>query len=242
MKRLFSLFLCCVLLACLLSSCQPRLSSDEDMLNYPGLTWGMSLQEVMDALHLTEDQVQKTEDSYTVRISYSPGKELFGLTPKSVVFEFSIAHGQENLSDVFLIYPGQGEETIETLTTGIGNQYGPLKQGPIFQGDTPPASQSDGSSPENYWASPATLQDILTPQEAAAAQELLKERMPDYPWGESDYWQVYLQTMPVASITLRTGDRTTYRSADPEDTSEIHLDASSYITFLQVLDPSSTGE
>ena len=62
MKRLFSLFLCCLLLGCLLCSCQPRLSSDEDnlTLNYPGLTWGMSPQEVMDALYLTEDQVQKT--------------------------------------------------------------------------------------------------------------------------------------------------------------------------------------
>ena len=55
MKRLFSLFLCCLLLACLLCSCQPRISSYEDMFNYPGLTWGMSPDQVKSALSLPDE-------------------------------------------------------------------------------------------------------------------------------------------------------------------------------------------
>ena len=219
MKRWLSLFLCCVLAACLLCSCQPKPPVDRETLCYPGLSWGMTPQEVLGALGLTESQVEITEEESVYGFSYSPQGDMFGQQPDAIWFQFSVWGSSKNLSQVIIAYPENNDEILQSLKNGITAQYGPLQDTVILGTDSsvfspdepPPVSFFDNqeSNDEWVWVSSQKFGDMLTEEEKQFIQSRMSQAFPSSSspdgtayWSNPDYFSAYQKLNPVAQLSL----------------------------------------
>lgn len=219
MKRCLSLCICCLLAACLLCSCQPKLSADKEMFCYPGLAWGMTPQEALGALGLTENQVEIVDEESTYGFSYSPQGDIFGRQPDAVWLRFSVWGSSKNLSEVIVTYPENNDNIIQALKNDVAGQYGPLQDTVILGTDSsvfspdepPPASFFDNqeSGDEWIWVSEQKFNDVLTEEEKRDIQSRLEKSFSSFSssdgtayWSNPDYFSVYLKLNPVAQISL----------------------------------------
>ena len=102
---LYTSFLLFSITACTPNSAGSSSGSPTELLNYPGLTWDMSPQEVTSALHLREDQIQTRDDEPSFALGYVPEGEIFGLKPANIVFEFLNIDSEQKLYNVTVTYP-----------------------------------------------------------------------------------------------------------------------------------------
>ena len=213
MKRWLSLCLCCILAACLLCSCRPRSPVEKETLNYPGLSWGMSPQEVISALHLREDQVQSMDDDSSFRVGYIPEDEIFGLKPANIIFDFIAVGSEQKLYKVSVTYPEGSSENIGTVKTSLEEYDGTLQEEVILGPNTllpdpdPEAMtvfQNQPNGDEFYWVSDRKLRDLSwTEEEASRAQKHRQEQAPseDF-WKDDECWKAYMETDPLVTIYL----------------------------------------
>ena len=120
-------FCLCFCLFIFFVSCQASPSTpQETTYNYPGLTWGMSPDQVIEALGLDKDSIsQGTLESGDTYIEYEPKEEVFGKIPGIIALMFS--EEKDELCMMKILYPGRTEETIQTIKSALEEQYGPLE-------------------------------------------------------------------------------------------------------------------
>ena len=249
-KRWLSACLFCLLIVCLSCSCQVRDSRPEEWFNYPGLTWGMTPEEVLSALHLTEDQVEIDEYGSSYDMYYSPQTEVFGQKPDTIVFRFGIWGSMKNLSYIVIAYPGNNEEIIQSLMDGISRRYGPLQDtvvlgtdSSVFSGaDNPPSFSvfhNDDSDDEFIWVSEKKFADAFTQEQKQTLQTLMTQPDssfaslydPTY-WSNPDYFAVYQQTNPAAKISLLS-KKEGYEAYLNGDGCSIRMDARNMVGIRQ---------
>ncbi len=216
MKKFLLCILILVFLLFSITACTPNSAgsssgSPTELLNYPGLTWDMSPQEVTSALHLREDQIQTRDDEPSFALGYVPEGEIFGLKPANIVFEFLNIDSEQKLYNVTVTYPEGSGEDIETIKTALEEYYGPLQEEVILGPDillsdpeTMTVFQNQPNGDEFYWISDLKLQDLSwTDEKAARAQEYRQEQAPseDF-WKDDKCWQAYMETNPLATIHL----------------------------------------
>ena len=225
MKRWLSLCFCYLLAACLLCSCQPRLSSYEDMLNYPGLTWGMSPDQVKSALSLPDETtLQQTSDGFSY-FEYTPDEEVFGQVPGQIGILFGTE--KEELTMVRVLYQGRTEEQIQTIKSALMENYGPLEDEVVIsvrEGSpelTIETFHNKGSKDKFYWMGKETLKDILTPEQAERDQQNTVKNLPY--WNNDEYWDQMLSHTSTSSIIFDATEKNTFDLA--------YLEGACYITF-----------
>lgn len=216
-KFLLSVFISVFLLFSM-SACTPNSPSSADgssteLLNYPGLSWGMTPQEVISALHLREDQVQSMDDDSSFRVGYIPEDEIFGLKPANIIFDFISVGSEQKLYKVSVTYPEGSSENIGTVKTSLEEYYGTLQEEVILGPNTllpdpdPEAMtvfQNQLNGDEFYWVSDRKLRDLSwTEEEAARAQKHRQEQAPseDF-WKDDECWKSYMETDPLVTICL----------------------------------------
>ena len=221
MKRLVCLFLCCLFLICLLSSCQPRISSDQEMVDYPGLTWGMSPDQVIEALGVEKTDIsQGTLESGATYIEYEPKEEVFGEVPGIIALMFS--EEKDQLCMMKILYPGRTEETIQTIKSALEEQYGPLEDEVVIavspelsEYSSPLVIHSNKESKDLfYWVGKQTLKEVLTPQQAEQYQKNYSER--NAYWKNESAWEELLCNTHLSMITFNAQEQNPHDLSYPE--------------------------
>lgn len=126
MKRQISLILgICVICLCI-AACDNNidiLKPNINLLEYPGLKWGMTPETAKIALNITDDMIAKEEtieDEFRLTLS---GAEYFGVDAESVILRFLQYNNKTALWNVQVTYPAGTDMT--TVRDHLINIYGP---------------------------------------------------------------------------------------------------------------------
>lgn len=129
---------CLLVLSLLLCGCADKTGYDPELLEYPGLTWGMTFEEVQailgfadaDILDSRSGELDPEHPSLPVYHNYSVGDlEMFGFPVSSVELEFQEYTGHEpGLSQIVVYYPdgyaGGPSTDVEALRKVLQEHYG----------------------------------------------------------------------------------------------------------------------
>ena len=168
-----------VLAAAVLAGCNqaaPKEEQDPRLLNFPGLQWGMTPDEVRDALSLEVDQEQEDSLETGDLYAFAGSMEFFGAEGAYVIFRFWDCNGDGtfSLSDVAAWLPASTD--MDALRDAMVEYYGtPAKDYPS----------------QTTWESELLRQDIMSEEDLA------------YVKTQNDYFQEIL-TKPVTTIVRST--------------------------------------
>lgn len=215
-------FCLCFCLFIFFVSCQASPSTpQETTYNYPGLTWGMSPDQVIEALGLDKDSIsQGTLESGDTYIEYEPKEEVFGKIPGIIALMFS--EEKDELCMMKILYPGRTEETIQTIKSALEEQYGPLEDevviavSPELSEDSSPlvTHSNKGSKDLFYWVGKQTLKEALTPQQAEQYQKNYSER--NAYWKNESAWEQLLCNTHLSMITFNAQEQNPHDLSYPE--------------------------
>ncbi len=121
MKKMLILLLAAVLLV----GCTPK--EPDELLNYPGLQWGMTFEEVAEVLHISEDQILNVRDDLDAaqpQVLYEvAGLKLFDRDTSLVGLRFHVYGDQApGLCEMLISYPEDTDR--EALVTDLQEIYG----------------------------------------------------------------------------------------------------------------------
>ncbi len=114
-----------LLAALLLVGCTPK--EPDELLNYPGLQWGMTFEEVAEVLHISGDQILNVRDDLDAaqsQVLYEvAGLKLFDRQTSVVGMRFSVYGDQEpGLCELLIAYPEDTDR--EVLVADLQKIYG----------------------------------------------------------------------------------------------------------------------
>lgn len=191
MRKVIALILAALLAAALLAGCnqaapQEKEQQDPRLLNFPGLEWGMTPDEVR-AIHPLENE-QKMEESLEIwdHIAVHGGMEFFGVEGAYVIFHFCDSNfdGTFHLRMVDVRLPASTD--MDAVRDAMAEYYG-----------TP----SEDSTARVTWESEILCQDIMSEEDLAFIKT------------QNDYAQTVL-TEPVTTIVRSTNAYMAYTFPD----------------------------
>lgn len=151
------LLLVLVLCACGAETAFPETPGEPDTwtMNFPGLEWGMTQEEVIAALSLKEGDYERKEDSEMIRLE-GVRMTLFGGEKSFSVFYFDDGNGDGvyTLCRAVTLYPDGAD--MEKIKAEMTKWYG---------------DPSEDSGSKTLWNSQASHQDIMTPEDKAILEE-----------------------------------------------------------------------
>ena len=181
MKKLFALLLTAALLLC---ACAAKPQSDPAKLEYPGLPWGSSPEETLEALGLTQaDIFQDAETPATEALNFDvytfQVKDLVMFDHKAVsaVFRFEdyTQSGNYQLCEIRIYYPdGYHAEAVDrdAVQAELEAVYGPaLEQYDTYYWNFGEVSRTGNWPTYPTWRSETTTFDLMTEEEVALFYE-----------------------------------------------------------------------
>lgn len=176
-----------------------------------GLEWGMTKEEILDTLHLTEDQI--TTESEQV-FTFHPDQSLLNGTPDTIAFTMDGQRvagldGTPRLIEIGISYQETGDDVFSRLKAELAAQYGDpsdkrsiVETGPNQQEMS--LSVSTNQPPEfmAYWYSADTLETKMSSAAAEPFRESL-EVVGQWNGLENDEnWTLFLKNLNLTSIVL----------------------------------------
>lgn len=256
------LLICLLSLSLLLCGCGPKEPEyDADLLEYPGLRWGMTLEEVQSALGFSDADIldsaigtfnpeRPTSPAYH---NYSVGNlEIFGFPTAQVILRFYEYAGHEpGLGEMVVYFPdgyeGSDATDMDALRRTLTEHYGEKAEvvTMVSWDDWSGEVQKDeypypGDDP-CYWVAKTTVRDLLTEEEleklhgisnASRAEAGLDRNLPSL--------EEFCQTQENAAVTLNLR---TYEEGDYLDwlreqgaTSQVLTVDAQLVVHLQTID------
>ncbi len=226
MKKLFA---CLLTLSLLLCACSAAPESDPKLLEYPGIPWGSSPEQVMEVLNIREaDLFQVAEDSESDALDYDTyafqilGLEMFGHTSVSAIFQFRdyTRSGNYGLGEIIIYYPdGYHAEAVDrtAVQAELEKLYGPaLEQYNTYTWTGTDLNRTGHWPTYPLWHSETTLFDLMTPEELelykAARLKVLESRDAEVLPGEEE-----LQLLEDTNVSRITFPEQTNRTAELSD-------------------------
>lgn len=220
MKKLIAMI--CILAVAFLSSCSlnpgqtptPSASSKYGPIPFPGLEWGMTKQEIMDALHLQEDQL--SEEDNNMSFAYETDEVLFGckLTQVAFIMTNDLRVEPSNtprLLKIRLSFADKTPESFSVVKSNLEAQYGEPSPYRTFklEGD-----KEDGklvlAYPEpvydnlSFWYSPETVENQMTGPAKERFRSLLLERNSaiNQRLDSEENWKIYQKNCSLVEVQL----------------------------------------
>lgn len=191
MRKITALILASLLGAALLAGCNqpaPKEEQDPRLLNFPGLQWGMTPDEVRAVHPLKDEQTQEDSSDFADHIAVYGEMEFFGVEGALVLFHFydSNNDGRFSLRDVEARLPASTD--MDAVRDAMAEYYGtPVEDYPS----------------RTTWESELLCQDIMSEEDIA------------YVKTQSEYVQEVL-TEPVTTIVRSTNAHMPYTFPDGE--------------------------
>lgn len=174
MKRLLASLLVLMLLLC---GCEAAPKSDPAKLEYPGLSWGMGVEEAKNVMGIRETDVLREEETINEKLDYDSygmsvtGLEMFGFETVSVVFQFQdyTKSGNYGLAEIVIYYPdGYHADAVDrdAVQAALEETYGPCLESYDTYLWTGKEVQRTGVWPVTpTWHSEVTVYDLMTEAE-----------------------------------------------------------------------------
>lgn len=227
-KKLISvLFILVLAITC--TACAPKnnglaltVGNDLDSAPLEPLKWGMTEQELLEALHLSESDVIYRNSPYewlradsksplpqasgTMDLSLSEPVSVLGGKPAQVVFRFYTFRGlipdasaKFILSEIYTWYPYENESSLTSLQDGITKQFGessPVKLDP-FSIRFPETTLDPNE--EWVWYSKKSQYDVLSPEAKEHYRTVENKATGDW---QTDDWNARMKASYQTSVDL----------------------------------------
>ena len=193
---LAAVVVCVAAAVCLLTN---PVETDKELLNYPGLQWGMTIEEVQSALGFSNDAIVKVEDRGNVMGYYVEGLNYFGLPVEQILLNFTSSYGNPyGLYEVIVLLPDDTdmEKAKQTMTA----YYGDPIDSYTYMADWTYGKETTEESEEgnDLWLSQATIGNTFSEGEL----ELMLQFYEDRDWFNREFFVEGLYTTPLARINL----------------------------------------
>ena len=194
MKKVIACVLVLFSLSILMISCSKESDIDVGLIEYPGLKWGMTVDEVKAALNIEEDQINDEYKYEDFTVLYVKGLSLFDNPLKVVLFYFlpseNGVYGLGNIEAYFTedtdmtevrdtmigIY---GDGDIWTGANNILNGYGELE---VSYG------KKDPTRFHHYWKASKKMEDVIPSDKMQEAKEYYASVNPKATMKTIDEW------------------------------------------------------
>lgn len=217
MKKLLAIF--CLLAVAFLSSCglnssqspTSPASSKYGPIPFAGLEWGMTKQEIMDALHLQEDQL--LEEGGERSFGYKTDEIFFG--GKLTEVGFIMTWDQKidpsktpRLQKIRLVFADKSPESFSIVKSNLEAQYGEPEPYRTFNevdnGKISPAFPEPPCDDRSFWYSSETVENAMTGPAKEQFRSLLLEtdNVINQHLDDEENWEIYQKNCPLVNVQL----------------------------------------